>query len=878
MDTEKRPRAHQKKESGQSVNVNKTDKVETGHGPVGSGGCPPQTPPSSGGSNKTSYQRPAGSGSSSSYRRSSSLLGNNKLLLIILVVAILFLLTRSCGNSSQSYTQPQAGTQQTVPVTAAPTAAPTAEPTQAPAVTAAPTQAPVSAGTEARAKRYVPLGNGKDTVTVMVFMCGTDLESNYGMATSDLQEMASANIGSNVNVIVETGGCKMWKNRIVSNSTNQIYKVESGGVRLLKDNMGSKPMVQPATLTEFIQFCRTNYPADRNILIFWDHGGGSISGYGYDELYKSAGAMDLAEISTALKDADCTFDWIGFDACLMATLETALVCEPYADYLIASEETEPGTGWYYTNWLTALSKNTSVDTESLAKLLIDDFVRTSTGASASAKVGLSLTDLADLSGAVPAAFRDFSLSTTQLISSNSYATVSNARASARQFAQSSRINQIDLVDFANRIGTAEAQALSQAVRSCVKYNNTNISHAYGLSIFFPYETMKTVKTAVSTYQQVGMDEAYTKCISSFASLASSGQLSAAAGTYGGSSYGSGYTSGGLDLGSLLGAYLGGSSGSSSGSSYGSYGGSYGASPLGSLLGGYTGTGGNTSAGASIDPAMLMQLLGAFAGGRSLPDWADADTMDRAASYVAENYIDPGDIFVTVRNDGARILSLTGEQWDLIQDVALNVFVDDGEGFIDMGLDNVDFEFDGNDLVMNYSGKWMTVNGAPVAYYMLSVTDDDEGYLVRGRIPALLTSSSALLSSVNSSSGLKALDGTVGNGSDAPQSVTHLVDLEVIFDDENPYGVITGARPMYEDDTSTLAKGDLTIQPGDQIQFLCDYYGYDGSYQSTYKLGSPIVVERGGLEVAYSHLDEDVSVTYRLTDIYSNHYWTPAWVA
>ena len=85
MDTEKRPRAHQKKESGQSVNVNKTEKVETGHGPVGSGGRPQATPPSSGGSNKTSYQRPAGS-NKPTYQRSSSLLGNNKLLLIILVV------------------------------------------------------------------------------------------------------------------------------------------------------------------------------------------------------------------------------------------------------------------------------------------------------------------------------------------------------------------------------------------------------------------------------------------------------------------------------------------------------------------------------------------------------------------------------------------------------------------------------------------------------------------------------------------------------------------------------------------------------------------------------------------------------------------------
>ena len=57
--------------------------------------------------------------------------------------------------------------------------------------------------------------------------------------------------------------------------------------------------------------------------------------------------MTLDEIATALKNGGCDFDMAGFDACLMATLETAMVLEPYADYMIASEEVEPGNGWYY---------------------------------------------------------------------------------------------------------------------------------------------------------------------------------------------------------------------------------------------------------------------------------------------------------------------------------------------------------------------------------------------------------------------------------------------------------------------------------------------------------------------------------------------------
>jgi len=54
----------------------------------------------------------------------------------------------------------------------------------------------------------------------------------------------------------------------------------------------------------------------------------------------------------------------------MATLETAIVLEPYADYMIASEEVEPGIGWYYTGWITALSRNTSIKTIDLGKSLL----------------------------------------------------------------------------------------------------------------------------------------------------------------------------------------------------------------------------------------------------------------------------------------------------------------------------------------------------------------------------------------------------------------------------------------------------------------------------------------------------------------------------
>ena len=339
--------------------------------------------------------------------------------------------------------------------------------------------------------RYTTLvGNGNDTVTIMVYMCGTDLESKYGMATNDINEMCAASLSDKINIIIYTGGCKQWKTQSISNSTNQIYRISGGKLQCLVSDDGAKVMTKPETLSYFIKYCATNYPANRNMLIFWDHGGGSLTGYGYDEKNASSGSMDLSGINTALKDGGIKYDFIGFDACLMATLETALLTSNYADYLIASEESEPGIGWYYTDWLNALSKNTSMSTIEIGKNIIDGFVDTCAVQCRGQQTTLSIVDLAELSQTVPDKLAEFSVDTSEIIKADGYKTVSDARAGTREFAASAKIDQVDLVNLADRIGTDEAKALNDAILSAIKYNRTssNMTNAYGLSIYFPLPT------------------------------------------------------------------------------------------------------------------------------------------------------------------------------------------------------------------------------------------------------------------------------------------------------------------------------------------------------------------------------------------------------
>lgn len=664
---------------------------------------------------------------------------------------------------------------------------------------------------EARDKRTVIKGNGKDEVTIMVYMCGTDLESNYGMGTSDLQEMLAADLGDNVNLIVYTGGCKQWKNNVISSSKNQIYQVVDGKLKVLDEDAGSVSMTNPDTLESFITWCAKNYSANRNMLIFWDHGGGSISGYGYDEKYSSSGSMDLAEINQALKGAGVTFDFIGFDACLMATLETALMLTPYADYLIASEETEPGVGWYYTNWLTKLGANTSMATIEIGKNIVDDFVDTCATKCKGQKTTLSVVDLAELEMTVPEELAAFSKSASELIQGNNYQTVSDARYNTREFAQSSAIDQVDLAHLAENLGTEEGKDLAKALLSAVKYNRTssNMTNAYGLSIYFPYKKTSSVDKIVDTYEAIGMDDEYARCIQEFASLEVSGQAA------------TGGTSSALP--SLLGTLLGGSSSSSSSSS------------------------GSTE--------VISELLGSFLSGqlsniagldKSNTNFLDESALDSdaTAQYLSDNYFDASALVWTENAQGQRVLSLSEEQWSLVHTLELNMFYDDGEGFIDLGLDNV-FEFDENgNLIGDTDRTWLAINGQPVAYYYLDTVDDGTNYTITGYVPALL------------------------NG--------ERVKLLLVFDNENPYGFIAGATLDYaEGETETVAKGMTEINVGDTLDFLCDYYSYDGEYQDSYFLGEQMVVTEN-MEISNVDVGEgNVRVTYRFTDIYNQQYWTPA---
>ena len=677
--------------------------------------------------------------------------------------------------------------------------------------------ADTNVSSKARDKYTVIKGSGKDTVTVLVYMCGADLESQNGMATSDLKEMVNAKLNQNVNLLVYTGGARKWKNNVISANANQIYKIENGSLKRLVENDGNASMTSPATLTSFIQYGSRNYPANRMVLIFWDHGGGSVSGYGYDERYGQGQTMTLAGINEALKNAGVKFDFIGFDTCLMATVENGLMLSQYSDYMIASEETEPGTGWYYTNWLNQLSSDTGMSTVKLGKTIVDDFVEVSNRQCRGQATTLSVVDLAELSATVPAELKRFSIDTNELIQNNQYKKVSGARSKTREFAQSSRIDQIDLIHFARNMETEEGTRLANALEGAIKYNRTGggISNAYGLSIYFPYKKAGKVNQMVSTYKAIGMDDEYTRCIQEFASLEVSGQMS------GGStpqSFSSNNAMSGL-MESLMGG----------GSAYGNIGNTYSSGGLEQLLGGYYG--GSSSGGST--GSILDFLMG-----RSLTAEETAEYVKKDADYIQKNHFDPGNL--TWQNDR---ISLSDEQWDNLLSIEKNMFYDDGTGYINMGFDPI-IKTEGNDLIYEFDGTWLSIDLQEVPYYRIALVEQDECYVETGYVPAIV-------------------NGTRAN-------------LILVFDTENPDGYIAGAEPVYTNgETDTQAKNLIGIGKGDTIQFVCDYFDYKGNYQDSYKLGDPITLgDVTTIGYAYVKNPEKCRLTYCFTDYYQQQYWTP----
>ena len=340
-------------------------------------------------------------------------------------------------------------------------------------------------------------GDADTTWTVLVYMCGSDLESQSGLATENLIELTGSNLGKNVNFVIQTGGAKKWRNNVITAKKIERYVAEPEGITFVED----KPLASMGaadTLADFITWGVKKYPADRTMLIFWDHGGGTLVGVCADELHASKqGEIDtltLPEMARALKKANHHFDVIGFDTCLMATLETAQAVEPYGDYLIASEETEPGGGWAYDVWPAWLAQYPGMDVAELTRCICDSYYFKCVNSYTDSMATLSVTDLSK----VPALAKAFEAASHEIFTATGNTqdlrVIAQGAGRTENYGGNTQAQGFtDMIDLGHLMKNTDSvlaphagkvvEALDDAVIYSV--NGTDRSKAHGLSVFYP---------------------------------------------------------------------------------------------------------------------------------------------------------------------------------------------------------------------------------------------------------------------------------------------------------------------------------------------------------------------------------------------------------
>ena len=190
---------------------------------------------------------------------------------------------------------------------------------------------------------------GSKKTTVMIYMCGADLEAKNFQGTSTMRDINGSGINKEqVNVVALLGGTTVWGRGY---DVSKLTLVELGGRRAVEvDSFEGRSMGDPETLTTFLDMCRERYPAERYILIMWDHGGGPNGGVCFDLLYNDD-TLSILELASALEDsvfAGKGLDIIAFNTCLTGSIEFAANLAPFARYMVATEDSMYGLDY---SWL-----------------------------------------------------------------------------------------------------------------------------------------------------------------------------------------------------------------------------------------------------------------------------------------------------------------------------------------------------------------------------------------------------------------------------------------------------------------------------------------------------------------------------------------------
>ena len=333
--------------------------------------------------------------------------------------------------------------------------------------------------------------------TYLVYMLAdNDLER---FALQDLEEMMDVGSGGKLTILAQVdravGESDLPVGGLSDFTSTKRLRVDAGELVELED-IGETNMGQSATLSEFLQWGIETSPSEHYAVVFWDHGA-AWPQFGLDFSAGTDG-LTLPELVKGLDDGAAAgklqgpFDFVGFDACLMANWEVGVALQSRARYLLASEEVEPGHGWDHSS-ISLLKQG--AEASELGEALIDGYHQQATQAGTLARVTLSLTDLSKMP-AVTDALGALGTALRADMASHAVA-IGKGRAGSPTFGQipgAASSEMTDLAIFAQKLGEFESSVSSQvsALRSAIASavvdkaaGTAQASNLGGLSIYFP---------------------------------------------------------------------------------------------------------------------------------------------------------------------------------------------------------------------------------------------------------------------------------------------------------------------------------------------------------------------------------------------------------
>ena len=126
---------------------------------------------------------------------------------------------------------------------------------------------------------------GKKKYTIMLYICGSDLERDNGQMSRCMSSLMSTHFNQDeVNAVALLGGTPRWAANAFDASVLNVVELASRRPKKV-DEFPLAPMSDGATLKQFLAYCRENYPAEHYVLEICNHGGGPLRGCCVDLLF-----------------------------------------------------------------------------------------------------------------------------------------------------------------------------------------------------------------------------------------------------------------------------------------------------------------------------------------------------------------------------------------------------------------------------------------------------------------------------------------------------------------------------------------------------------------------------------------------------------------